>query len=102
MQESFQSFSPQKVVNLAAQAGVRYSLENPHAYIQSNVVGFMNILECCRYHKVAKLIYASSSSVYGDCETFPFHENLELNPLNFYGQTKLMNENISKVYEKNL
>ena len=74
MDNAFQSFNPQKVVNLAAQAGVRYSLENPHAYVQANLVGFMNILECCRHHEVMGLIYASSSSVYGGNTKYPFSE----------------------------
>ncbi|WP_156498401.1 GDP-mannose 4,6-dehydratase, partial [Oleiphilus sp. HI0079] len=63
---------PQRVVNLAAQAGVRYSLENPQAYIDANIVGFTNILEGCRHHKVEHLVYASSSSVYGANESMPF------------------------------
>jgi UDP-glucuronate 4-epimerase len=68
-----------KVVNLAAQAGVRYSLKNPHAYIDSNIVGFTNILEGCRHHQVKHLVYASSSSVYGANETMPFsvHDNVD-------------------------
>ena len=65
LNEIFLEYQPQKVVNLAAQAGVRYSLKNPHAYINSNIVGFMNILEACRHHDIEGLIYASSSSVYG-------------------------------------
>ena len=68
----FKNFSPDKVINLAAQAGVRYSLENPAAYISSNVVGFLNILECCRYNNVKGLVYASSSSVYGGNKKFLF------------------------------
>ena len=72
MEKVFHSFKPHKVVNLAAQAGVRYSLENPNAYIESNVLGFMNILECCRYHKTEGLVYASSSSVYGGNKKIPF------------------------------
>ena len=66
LQDVFQKFKPSKVVNLAAQAGVRYSLKDPHIYIKSNVTGFMNILECCRIFEVEGLIYASSSSVYGE------------------------------------
>lgn len=97
----FKRFNPDIIIHLAAQAGVRYSFINPKKYIDSNITGFSNIFEIMRKISLNKIIYASSSSVYGDCETFPFHENLELNPLNFYGQTKLMNENISKVYEKN-
>ncbi|WP_254557528.1 GDP-mannose 4,6-dehydratase, partial [Salmonella enterica] len=65
MEAAFDEFRPQRVVNLAAQAGVRYSLENPHAYIDSNIVGFTNILEACRHGGVEHLVYASSSSVYG-------------------------------------
>ena len=65
LSNSFDHFKPEKVVNLAAQAGVRYSLENPNAYINSNILGFMNILECCKNYGVKGLIYASSSSVYG-------------------------------------
>ena len=68
----FEKVKPQKVVNLAAQAGVRYSLENPNAYIKANIEGFMNILECCRYHNVEGLVYASSSSVYGGNKKMPF------------------------------
>ena len=73
LDQLFKKFKPDKVVNLVAQAGVRYSLVNPMAYIQSNVVGFMNILECCRYNKVKGLIYASSSSVYGGNKKLPFN-----------------------------
>ena len=71
----FKKFKVKKVVNLAAQAGVRYSIENPSAYIQSNIVGFGNILECCRNFEIEHLIYASSSSVYGGNEKLPFSEN---------------------------
>ncbi len=68
----FARYLPQRVVNLAAQAGVRYSIKNPHAYINSNIVGFMNILEGCRHHDVEHLVYASSSSVYGANTSMPF------------------------------
>ena len=73
------------VVNLAAQAGVRYSIDNPHAYIESNILGFMNILECCRHNNIKHLVYASSSSVYGANETMPFsvHDNVD-HPLSLY------------------
>jgi UDP-glucuronate 4-epimerase len=72
LESAFSEFKPQRVVNLAAQAGVRYSLENPHAYIDSNIVGFTNILEACRHGGVEHLVYASSSSVYGANRKLPF------------------------------
>ena len=72
MEELFRTGSFERVINLAAQAGVRYSLINPHAYINSNILGFLNILEGCRHHGVKHLVYASSSSVYGANETMPF------------------------------
>lgn len=97
----FKKFKPSIVINLAAQAGVRYSFENPQKYIDSNITGFTNILEIMRLLKLKNLIYASSSSVYGDSKKFPFTENLKLNPLNFYGQTKLLNEKIAAIYQKN-
>jgi len=88
-----------KVVNLAAQAGVRYSLENPHAYIESNIVGFTNILEGCRHQKVNHLVYASSSSVYGANETMPFsvHDNVD-HPLSLYAASKKANELMAHTY----
>jgi len=101
VEKVFKLFNPNIIIHLAAQAGVRHSFTNPNKYIDSNITGFTNILEIMKKMSLKKIIYASSSSVYGDCKKFPFHENLELNPLNFYGQTKLMNENISKIYEKN-
>lgn len=87
------------VINLAAQAGVRYSLENPHTYIDSNIVGFMNILEACRYNKVQQLIYASSSSVYGANTSLPFsvHDNID-HPLSLYAATKKANELMAHTY----
>lgn len=87
------------VVNLAAQAGVRYSLVNPHAYIQSNIVGFMNILEMCRHYKVEHLVYASSSSVYGMNVTMPFsvHHNVD-HPISLYAATKKANELMAHTY----
>jgi UDP-glucuronate 4-epimerase len=87
------------VVNLAAQAGVRYSLENPHAYISSNVNGFMNILECCRHAQTAHLIYASSSSVYGMNTRMPFsvHDNVD-HPVSLYAATKKANELMAHTY----
>ncbi len=88
-----------KVVNLAAQAGVRYSLENPHAYIESNIVGFTNILEGCRHYKIKHLAYASSSSVYGANETMPFsvHDNVD-HPLSLYAASKKANELMAHTY----
>src|SRR5690554_306986 len=82
-----------RVVNLAAQAGVRYSLENPHAYVDSNLAGFVNILEGCRQNKVEHLVYASSSSVYGANETMPFSEQDNVDhPVSLYAATKKANE----------
>ncbi len=104
-QENFlkicKKFRPKVIIHLAAQPGVRYSFINPQAYIDSNITGFTNILECMKKSNLKNLIYASSSSVYGNCKKFPFKENLKLRPLNFYGQTKLMNERIAEVYNKN-
>ena len=87
------------VVNLAAQAGVRYSIENPDVYIQSNIVGFMNILECCRHNKISNLVYASSSSVYGANTTKPFsvHDNVD-HPLSLYAASKKSNELMAHTY----
>ena len=87
------------VINLAAQAGVRYSLENPHEYIRSNVQGFMNILECCRHNNVSKLIYASSSSVYGGNAKLPFSESDRVdNPVSMYAASKRSNELMAHTY----
>ena len=87
------------VINLAAQAGVRYSMENPHPYIQSNIVGFLNILECCRSQKIDHLIYASSSSVYGNRSKVPFSENEKVdNPVSLYAATKKSNELMAHSY----
>jgi UDP-glucuronate 4-epimerase len=87
------------VVHLAAQAGVRYSLENPHAYVESNIVGFMNILEGCRHHQVKHLVFASSSSVYGANTRMPFsvHDNVD-HPLSLYAATKKANELMAHTY----
>lgn len=88
-----------KVIHLAAQAGVRYSIDNPHAYVQSNLVGFLNILEGCRSQHVEHLVYASSSSVYGLNASLPFSENVPVNhPLSFYGATKRSNEIMAHSY----
>ncbi|MFB9055255.1 NAD-dependent epimerase [Mariniflexile ostreae] len=87
------------VVNLAAQAGVRYSLENPHAYVQSNLIGFVNILECCRGHRIKHLIYASSSSVYGSNLKIPFSEEDKVDtPVSLYAATKKSNELMAYAY----
>ena len=95
----FQNHRPQVVINLAAQAGVRYSLENPHTYIQANVVGFTNILEACRHFNVENLIFASSSSVYGLNSSLPFSETRSANhPLALYGATKKANEMMAHSY----
>ena len=90
---------PEIVINLAAQAGVRYSLENPHSYIESNLVGFTNILEACRHFRIGHLVYASSSSVYGLNEEMPFHEGQNTDhPLSLYGATKKANELLAHSY----
>ncbi|HHC72006.1 MAG TPA: NAD-dependent epimerase [Thiotrichales bacterium] len=96
---AFASHKPQRVVNLAAQAGVRYSLENPYAYIDANVVGFINILEGCRNHEVEHLVYASSSSVYGANTSMPFsvHQNVD-HPLSLYAASKKANELMAHTY----
>lgn len=90
-----------KVMNLAAQAGVRYSIKNPFAYIESNVMGFMNILECCRKHGIKHLVYASSSSVYGLNTQVPFSEDDEvIRPVSIYAATKKSNELMAHAYGK--
>lgn len=89
------------VVNLAAQAGVRYSIENPRAYVESNLVGFFNILEACRHHPVKHLVYASSSSVYGGNEKVPFSEEDRVDsPVSLYAATKKSNELMAAAYSK--
>jgi UDP-glucuronate 4-epimerase len=95
----FKSHKPRRVVHLAAQAGVRYSLENPHAYVDANLMGFVNILEGCRHNNVAHLVYASSSSVYGANTAMPFsvHHNVD-HPLSLYGATKKANELMAHCY----
>ena len=95
----FEDFAPNKVVNLAAQAGVRYSLENPYAYMDSNLIGFLNIIELCRHTEVEGLIYASSSSVYGGNTKIPFSvEDRVDNPISLYAATKKANELIANTY----
>lgn len=97
--KTFEMHKPQRVVNLAAQAGVRYSLENPYAYLESNVFGFMNILESCRYNDVEHLVYASSSSVYGSHTDMPFsvHKHVD-HPVSLYAATKKSNELMAHTY----
>ncbi len=97
--EIFQKYKPQTVINLAAQAGVRYSIKNPTAYINSNILGFYNILECCKIFKVKNLLYASSSSVYGGNTKIPFSENDSVNhPISIYAATKKSNELMAHSY----
>ena len=97
----FRSESFDTVVNLAAQAGVRYSIENPFAYVESNVVGFLNILECCRYNQIKHLVYASSSSVYGSNEKIPFAESDNVDcPESLYAATKRSDELMASCYAK--
>ena len=99
LEEIFKNHKPQKVVNLAAQAGVRYSMENPLAYINSNIVGFAHILENCRNHNVEHLVYASSSSVYGANTKMPFSEHDSINhPLSVYAASKKSNELMAHAY----
>lgn len=89
MAQLFETYKPSVVIHLAAQAGVRYSIENPHAYIDSNIVGFLNILEGCRHNKVDHLLYASSSSVYGANTKVPFSTDDQVdNPVSLYAATK--------------
>ena len=96
---AFAEYKPQRVVNLAAQAGVRYSIEHPETYIDSNLVGFLHILEGCRHHGVEHLVYASSSSVYGANTTMPFsvHHNVD-HPMSLYAATKKANELMAHTY----
>ena len=97
----FEEYKPQVVVNLAAQAGVRYSIENPDAYIQSNIIGFYNILEACRRFGVEHLVYASSSSVYGGNKKVPFSTDDRVdNPVSLYAATKKSNELFAHCYSK--
>jgi len=99
MEDVFSRYKPQRVVNLAAQAGVRYSLKNPYAYVDSNLLGFVNILEGCRHHGVEHLVYASSSSVYGANTRLPFsvHDNVD-HPISLYAASKKANELMAHTY----
>lgn len=95
----FETYQPTHVINLAAQAGVRYSIENPYAYVDSNLTGFMNILEACRNHPVEHLLYASSSSVYGGNKVAPFSTNHNVDhPVSLYAATKKSNELMAHTY----
>ena len=97
----FDDYKPTVVVNLAAQAGVRYSITNPDAYIQSNLIGFYNILEACRHHEVEHLVYASSSSVYGSNKKVPYSTDDKVdNPVSLYAATKKSNELMAHAYSK--
>ncbi len=99
LENVFQIYKPTKVVNLAAQAGVRYSIENPSAYINSNIVGFSNILECCKVNNIEHLVYASSSSVYGGNTNLPFSEKHTVDhPVSLYAATKKSNELMAHTY----
>jgi UDP-glucuronate 4-epimerase len=97
--DAFARHRPERVVNLAAQAGVRYSIENPMAYVQTNLVGFANLLEACRHHGVEHLVYASSSSVYGANTNMPFsvHDNVD-HPVSLYAASKKANELMAHTY----
>ena len=97
----FERYKPSVVVNLAAQAGVRYSIEYPDKYIESNIIGFFNILEACRWHEVEHLIYASSSSVYGGNKKVPFSTDDRVDtPVSLYAATKKSNELLAHSYAK--
>jgi UDP-glucuronate 4-epimerase len=99
LQALFDEAAPTQVVHLAAQAGVRYSLENPHAYVDSNLAGFVNVLDLCRHRGVQHLVYASSSSVYGDSATPPFSEDQRIDqPRSLYAATKVANELMAHTY----
>ena len=96
LEKLFKKYKFNEVYNFAAQAGVRYSEKNPHAYIDSNITGFLNLIKLSKNSNVKKFFFASSSSVYGDSKRFPLSENEGLHPKNFYGITKKLNEDIAK------
>ena len=101
LENIFKEYKPDIVVNLAAQAGVRYSITNPDAYVESNLIGFYNILECCRHYPVEHLVYASSSSVYGSNKKVPYStEDKVDNPVSLYAATKKSNELLAHSYSK--
>jgi len=98
LEKIFKNHKPDLVINLAAQAGVRHSVDYPGKYIDANVLGYFNILDLCKKYKTKKLLYASSSSVYGENKVFPLNEKKIINPKNVYALTKKFNEEISEVY----
>ena len=99
--EIFEKYKPEIVVNLAAQAGVRYSITNPDVYIESNIIGFYNILEACRHYQTEHLVYASSSSVYGSNKKVPYSTDDKVdNPVSLYASTKKSNEHMAHAYSK--
>jgi len=99
LKEAWDAAKPDVVLHLGAQAGVRYSIENPQAYVESNLVGFQNVIELARHARVSNFVYASSSSVYGGNKTLPFSEDQQVsNPISFYAATKLANELVAKSY----
>lgn len=101
LENIFSKYSFDCVINLAAQAGVRYSIDNPQAYVDSNLIGFFNILEACRHHPVKHLVYASSSSVYGSNKKVPYSvEDRVDNPVSLYAATKKSNELMAHAYSK--
>ena len=101
LESVFEKYKPQLVVNLAAQAGVRYSITNPDAYIEANIIGFYNILECCRHNPVEHLVYASSSSVYGMNKKIPYSTEDKVDmPVSLYAATKKSNELMAHAYSK--
>ena len=101
LSSTFEKFKPEIVINLAAQAGVRYSIQNPDSYTKSNLVGFANILECCRHFCVEHLIFASSSSVYGKNKKIPFSEDDNVDrPVSYYAATKKSNELMAAAYSE--
>lgn len=101
VEKIFMTYKPAVVVNLAAQAGVRYSITNPDAYIESNMIGFYNLLEACRHHEVEHLVYASSSSVYGSNKKVPYSTDDKVdNPVSLYAATKKSNELMAHAYSK--
>ena len=99
LESLFESYKPEVVVNLAAQVGVRFSLIDPNSYIQSNIVGFMNLLECCKKQNIKSLVYASSSSVYGSNDKIPFSIEDKVNkPISIYAASKKTNELMASTY----